>query len=66
MTLADVLERFPGESLKAYKTRIGEARKRLNRELARENRLYRHARRVYDEIDRSPDSDSSDIERPQF
>ena len=32
----------------------------------RQDAIYRHAQLVYDDIDRSPDSDPNDTERPTF
>lgn len=57
--------RRPGEGLKAWQRRIGVERRQAAREAARLERLGRQARRVYDEIDRSPDSDPHDVERPE-
>lgn len=62
--------RESGESLKAWKRRciaIRAEQTQVNkREAKRQRGLYRRARLVYDEIDRSPDSDPYAIELPSF
>jgi hypothetical protein len=62
----DKIERLPGEGLKAYHRRIKKQHIQNKKEDKRQAALYRHAQLVYDDIDRSPDSDPSDIERPSF
>lgn len=69
--------RLPGESLKTWQKRIGLAR-RTEHHVAQSpiiggrwrarsmDGAYRAAKLVYDEIDRSPDSDSDDVERQEF
>lgn len=59
------MDRLPGESLKAWKKRRGEELRAIRREARRQESLYRQAQRVYDDEDRSPDSDPNDIERPE-
>lgn len=53
-----------GRYRKAYEEKKEQEAKR--REAEREDSLHRQARRVYDEEDRSPDSDPNDFERPSF